>query len=171
MKIEQELYSADNIPDEGTAGEISALFMENYPAMCSEEIRKSDLARYDCAEKIQQQASCGNFFIVYVVDGRVVGFTKFRLEKEPRVSGFDEWLLSWMIIAKPYRQLKFGIAQKMFNMFEELVRGFKKTSLPTFLVADVHADNRGSIFFCKRFGFTAGAGKSPEYLLFRKEVI
>ena len=53
--IKVETYSSGHLPDGKIAEDMSRLFLNNYPDMYTEELRKIDLERYDSSEKIQQQ--------------------------------------------------------------------------------------------------------------------
>jgi len=169
--IKVETYSSGHLPDGKIAEDMSRLFLNNYPDMYTEELRKIDLERYDSSEKIQQQIKDGNIFITAAVEDKMAGMIKFRQESRTDNPDCEEWLVSWLIVDKPYRKLKLGVVDKLIEDFLMVMSERKKASgKRIFMVADVHKDNKGSIYFCKKMGCDEGAGKKKDYLLFRREV-
>jgi len=168
--IKFEIYSTDNMPHEKTAEEISNIFIENYPTMYPEELKESDFVRYNSSEKIQKQVKDGNIFITVKVNDKMVGMTKFRQEQRTDFSDCEEWLGSWIMVDKPYREL--GIGEKIFQKGFEILSDIKKTSGKRMsLVVDVNKNNIASINLCKKMGLESESGKSSEYFLFRKEIM
>lgn len=166
-----DVYSRENLPDKNTLDGISSLFLNNYPTMYSEDLKEKDFERYNSAEKIEQQIKDKNFFITSALEDKIIGMIKFRKEARLNISESEEWLVSWIMVDKPYRQLKLKVAEKMFEEFLGVLREMKeKSKKRTFAVADVKKDNLASIFVCKKFGFSEKDGKSPEYFLFYKEI-
>ena len=168
LKMEFKVYSVDNIPDQKAAESISSVFINNYPEMYPEALRESDFKRYDSYEKIQQQVKDGNFFITANIGDKVGGITKFRLEKEKNFPDREEWLESWIMVDKPYREK--GIGNKLLNESSEVLKKIKNPDKKVFFIADVSKDNIASIKLFKKNGWKEEPGKSSEYFLFRKEI-
>jgi len=167
--INTEFFSTENVPDEKAAGEISTLFLNNYPEIYPDELRRYDFSRNDTPKKIIEQVKNGNFFITALVGKKMAGMIKFRQESRTEKPDCEEWLGSWVMVDKTYR--KYGVAEKLFESMMETLRRIKTISGKRMdFVADVHKDNVASISLCKKMGCVAEAGKSEEYLLLRKEV-
>jgi RimJ/RimL family protein N-acetyltransferase len=167
--IKFDIYSTDNIPNNKTAKEISEIFIRNYPKMYSEEIRKADCSRYSTFEQIQHQVKNGNFYITAIIGNKIVGMTKFRLENRTNLENSQEWLGSWLIVDEKFR--KNDIGEKLFKENIVILRNIKNISGERiFFIADVNKNNSASINFCKKMGCSEEIGKSPEFILFRKEI-
>jgi|GEM_PF-2089534 len=170
LKIELDLYTPENIPDEKRAEEMSTIFLNNYPTMYSDELRESDLERYDSPEKIQEQVENGNLFITATSDNKIIGLLKFRKERRTEDPDCEEWLGSWVMVDKSHRNS--GVAEKLFKKNLEILSQMKNSSnKKIFFVADVNKENKASIDLCEKLGCKKMPGKSKEYFLFRKEIL
>src|SRR3989339_1916 len=163
------VYSKENIPTQEVAKEISSVFINNYPEIYPEEIRKSDCNRYSTPEKIQEQVQNGNAWIVASTNNKIFGIAKFRLENRHHLINTEEYLLSWIIVDKPHRNK--GIAKKILDEYLKILNKIKRNSNnQIFSIADIHKNNLISRKIFKNIGCKEGVGKSPEFILAKKEI-
>lgn len=168
-----DIFDRTNLPEEDITSGIIRLFQENYPPFYPEEVRQSDLLRYQCHWQIIKQIEEGNVWIIWKDDDKVTGFLKFREE--------DRWLynseimsnlIAWCIISKEMSARKAWIRKEIFEVYFSVLRELKdKIKKRVISIADIHVDNKISFNMCAKMGYVDNSrSQKQSSILLEKEI-